>query len=340
MFFVDKQPLFEVLYIFYKNGHAAVQLFFCLSGFIFFWLYSQRIADKAISLKSFSVLRLSRLYPLHFATLIFVAIGQFAYAGITNSSFVYPFNDAYHLLLNLIFASSWGLEKGHSFNAPIWSVSVEILLYSIFFVFCRIFYRNIIVLISAIVLGYFAYRFNSFVGSGIIYFFLGGLVFIAYRKIIKSGDSWKVSIWLPFIAFVAWLAPIVATNPNHGLAFYENYSIIRQIVSNFSLALFPLTIMSLALVETKRGTLGKRFSFVGDISYSSYLLHFPLQLAAALVTTKLGINQGIFYSPLFMALFFFVLILVSLDSHRYFEVPMQCYLRLQPNLALNTDAAR
>ena len=101
-----------------------------------------------------------------------------------------------------------------------------------------------------------------------------------------------------------------------------------------------MTIMSLALIETKRGTLGKRFSFVGDISYSSYLLHFPLQLAAALVTAKLGINQGVFYSPWFMALFFFVLILVSLASHRYFEIPMQSYLRLQPNLALNTDAAR
>lgn len=329
---IDKQPLFDVLSFFYKNGVVAVQLFFCLSGFIFFWLYSIRIANKTISLGSFSVLRLSRLYPLHFITLIFVAAGQIVYTGITNMSFVYPFNDTYHFLLNLFFVSSWGLEKGLSFNGPIWSVSIEVLLYAMFFVFCRIFRQNLTVLILIALIGYFVQRYNHAIGSGVMCFFLGGIAFIAYEKILKGGDTWKVSIWLPLITSIAWLVTISVTSSNHVLTIFieEAPWILQKIISNFVVvALFPMTVMSLALIETKKGTLGKRWAFVGDISYSSYLLHFPLQLATVLVTAKLAISQELFYSPWFMALFFMVLIMISLASHRYFEVPMQHYLRLR-----------
>lgn len=52
-----------------------------------------------------------------------------------GSYFVYPNNDIKHFLLNLFFASSWSFESGHSFNGPIWSVSVEVLLHALFF-FC------------------------------------------------------------------------------------------------------------------------------------------------------------------------------------------------------------
>jgi peptidoglycan/LPS O-acetylase OafA/YrhL len=93
--------------------------------------------------------------------------------------------------------------------------------------------------------------------------------------------------------------------------------------------------MSLALIETKRGTLGKRLSLIGDISYSSYLLHFPLILTTVLVTAELGIEQELFNSPWFMILFFLVLVLLCLASHRYFEVPMQRYLRRLDKTAVN-----
>jgi len=146
-------------------------------------------------------------------------------------------------------------------------------------------------------------------------------------KPVDTGDIWNVSIWLPFLTSVAWLVTVVASSHNSGFTLSEAPLILQKIVSNIAiLALFQMTIMSLALIE-KRGTLGKRLSFVGDLSYSSYLLHFPFQLVIGIVTVKLSIGQEWFYSPWFMALFFLVLVLVSLVSHRYFEVPMQTYLR-------------
>lgn len=68
----QEQPFFWALGLFYRRGALAVDLFFVLSGFIFFTMYSKRIAEKAIGGSEFAALRFSRLYPLHFITLVLV----------------------------------------------------------------------------------------------------------------------------------------------------------------------------------------------------------------------------------------------------------------------------
>ena len=90
---------------------------------------------------------------------------------------------------------------------------------------------------------------------------------------------------------------------------------------------FPATIRSLALLATKRGTLGKRLPFIGNLSYSSYLLHFPLQLVIATVVTAMAIDPQIFYSLWVMVAFYIALIAISLGRYRYFEMPMQRWMR-------------
>jgi peptidoglycan/LPS O-acetylase OafA/YrhL len=335
LFSIEKQPLYSALFIVYEHGIAAIQLFFCLSGFIFFWLYSKRIAERTTSLRSFSVMRLSRLYPLHFITLVFVAVGQLVYASTSNTFFVYLFNDSYHFFLNVLLVSSWGLEKGFSFNGPVWVVSVEVLLYAIFFVFCRLFPRKATIVIAAIIAGHFIVsKFSNLIATGVECFFIGGLVYIAYDRIIKRNDVRSTTTRLSFITILLWLITIVAVNPHHGFLTGELPRILRKIAANWSsFVLFPMTILSLVLVETKKGALGKRLSFIGDISYSLYLLHFPLQLVVATVTARLALDQALFYSPWFMTSFFFILILMSLASHRYLEVPMQRFLRLHTGAA-------
>ena len=98
-------PLYQTLSVFYTGGGGAVPLFFTLSGFIFFGLYSDRISKGGIPFQSFLLLRLSRLYPLHLATLLFVALGQFVYREMTGVDFVYSPNDLALFLCNLVMAS-------------------------------------------------------------------------------------------------------------------------------------------------------------------------------------------------------------------------------------------
>src|SRR5437867_12012474 len=51
---ISRQPFYDVFYLFYQKGWMAVDLFFVLSGFIFFWLYSSQIADRRIGAYDFA----------------------------------------------------------------------------------------------------------------------------------------------------------------------------------------------------------------------------------------------------------------------------------------------
>jgi peptidoglycan/LPS O-acetylase OafA/YrhL len=97
------------------------------------WPRREAIASKAITYKEFFVLRFSRLYPLHFFTLLLVLALQAIYFSQKDYFFVYQDNDVLHFIYQLFFASNWGFEKGASFNGPIWSISVEVLIFCFFF---------------------------------------------------------------------------------------------------------------------------------------------------------------------------------------------------------------
>ena len=355
-FDVTKLPLSAAVHILYTNGLLAVDLFFSLSGFVFYWLYSKRIAEGEITPGRFALLRFSRLYPLHVATLLIVALGQLWSISASGSYFIYPDNDAKHFLLNLLFASSWGFEHGYSFNGPSWSVSVEVLLYALFFCSSRLFPIRAIVLAVFSIIGFLVVqKYYDSIGRGIGSFYLGGCVFLAYRAIIASRRSAALSKWAAILMIGTWEVTVIAAVAGVDL----NYLTLRPVPflwrfdASFQwivqkmlqlwpvLVLFPLTILSLALIETRRGSLGRRIAFLGDISYSTYLLHFPLQLLLSLAVARFVEDNSIYYSPWFMGLFFVVLIAVSLCSFRYFELPMQRLLRqIGPNSAANRDAAR
>jgi len=77
----------------------------------------------------------------------------------------------------------------------------------------------------------------------------------------------------------------------------------------------------LALLATARGALGKRVSILGDISYSTYLLHLPLQLLFN-IAAQTGVDISIFYSKITLIIFFGLLIIASFTSFHYYERPV------------------
>lgn len=310
----ESQPLFHFFSVFYKHGSLAVELFFGISGFVFFWLFSQRIADGSLSPRSFFVDRFSRLYPLHLATFALVAMLQFFYARDHASYFVYPDNDLYHAALNLLLASAWGFEKGWSFNAPIWSVSVEVLLYGVFFLLCLCGRCKLILIPLLIGLGALLHSNLQYfkLGVGLFAFFCGGSAYIFLSTSLASlGERKSLGLSLA-MTIVAWGYAWVAPAPDK--------MILIGVV-------FPLSVATLAAIGfAYRGFL-KHLAPVGDLSYASYLLHFPLQIVFALAVDSLGYERTIFYSPWMLMLFMAVLIPLSMASHHFFEVPIQRTLR-------------
>lgn len=158
-FIKEQQPLYSLFSHFYDYGYYGVQVFWCISGFIFFWKYREAIASKAINYRKFFVLRFSRLYPLHLFTLLLVFALQSIYFSQKDYFFVYQNNDTTHFIYQLFLASSWGFEKGGSFNGPIWSISVEVLIYCFFFFILqnisKSFLVNILILLLCLAVKYF-----------------------------------------------------------------------------------------------------------------------------------------------------------------------------------------
>lgn len=332
------QPFYTQFFMLYQKGWLAVDFFFSLSGFIFFWLYAKSIAERRMGAWDFFVLRFSRLYPLHIATFLFVLCAQSLFFAQYGDYFVYPNNDLYHGVLHVLMASNWGLERGWAFNAPIWSVSVEVLMYALFFSVCLLFRMRLTVVLLLICAGLLMLEVRPVLGRGLFSFFMGGLAFMAYRQACAGGGFHKAllgSVLIVVLLWVAtalemkfeWLWPRLADTLAMWLAPQWQIHIpdfIRRAGLLFVTGLlFPLTIISLALIETWRGCLGRRLAFLGHISYSSYLLHFPLQLVLFSVVMWLGVEREFFYSKSAMLIYFAVLIPLCLASYYFFECPVQ-----------------
>ncbi len=324
------RPWHGFFLLFYGYGQLAVELFFALSGFIFFWLYAQKIADRTVSARDFFLRRFSRLVPLHLVTLFLVVLGQLAYRHHFGTDFVYPNNDLQHFVPNLLLVSAWGLGYSHSFNGPIWSVSVEMALYLLFFLLCRTVPIRALVLLGVSVLGYFLLaQWEMPIGRGMIAFFLGGCVYRAYAWSLKSGAAEKLARVLPWVTAALWAGAILAVyTPSFHLDAWP-WVKANPLVTTIGPAvlLFPITILTLALAETHRGTFWKRTAYLGDLSYSLYLIHFPLQLTFALVAGWLSVDRAFFSSPWALGIFFAVLLPVSWVSYRFLEVPAQRWMR-------------
>jgi len=95
----------------------------------------------------------------------------------------------------------------------------------------------------------------------------------------------------------------------------------------FDFGLCPLTVLALALRETAGRRTYAWLGFLGDISYSTYLIHFPLQLALALLAVRLGLVPLDFMHAWVMLAFFAVQIGLSTLSYTYVERPAQSWLR-------------
>lgn len=306
-------PFYTLLRFAYAQGFWAVEVFWAISGFIFYWRYARPILDRQVGLLEFATRRFSRLYPLHVCTLLLVALMQYLYIRSHGQNFIYPNNSAGAFVAQFFFASNWFSWQTFSFNGPVWSISVEILIYFAFFWTIRAFGAAPVVATGAAAFAWVLVRsdlsvlvLNKSVFECIVLFFAGGLV--------QWLSSQRIALALS-ATILAIVGSLLALHVVH-------------------LGLSVVAILSGCLVlsfarsgEMKAGVLFKRAAFLGNATYSSYLLHFPIQLAMVTVVDAAGYSRAIFFNPIMMVAYLALVILLSLAVYYWFELPAQKWIR-------------
>ncbi len=313
-FLASRQPFYRFLSLFYTDGFYGVEVFWCISGFIFYWKYSRSIANRGVRAYEFVILRLSRLYPLHLVTLLFVAAMQYVYHLRSGNFFVYEANDARHFLLQLVLASNWGPQTAESFNGPIWSISVEVLVYAIFFGTLRYISNStalVVAIAGAAALIQILQISSHPLFECLMFFYTGCLTAIVYEK-VHSRKTLKVAVSVGALLLVSAL--ILA-------------ALFIHVKAKTFLVLFTPALIFLCVAHVPDTPRASRVLVpAGNITYASYLLHFPIQILTVTVMGYVGMVIPIYATGFFLA---FMAVTLWLSHHVYerFEMPAQRRLR-------------
>jgi peptidoglycan/LPS O-acetylase OafA/YrhL len=313
-FVATEQPFYSFLSLLYNYGYYGVQVFWCISGFIFFLKYGRAIPARKVGGYKFFVLRFSRLYPLHFATLLLVAALQPLYFAQHGSYFIYRLNDLPHFVLQLFMASNWVDAIDESFNGPIWSISIEVLAYFLFYLSLRYVSGSVAALLgmalaAAAVLFFKVSAHPLF--TCLMFFYLGCLTSVAYER-CKTSPRRRV------YATVAALAAIAAVTA---------LQLVMSVKSIYFLLIFTPALILLCTLYVRATTQSAGIlTAAGSVTYSSYLLHVPIQLATVTLLSSLHLTVPV-YSPTVFACFILGTLVISFYCYTYFEMPAQRILR-------------
>ncbi|MDC7677644.1 acyltransferase family protein [Asticcacaulis machinosus] len=322
-------PFFDLLRPIYQHGLWFVDLFFSISGYVFFWLYSEPIRSGAVSIKSFAVARIARLYPLHLVTLGVTVGLMLLFQALFGYDFVYQGNTLLNFVLNLFLIHQWVPGAVQSFNGPTWSISVELWMYGVFFMFC-LWKGGRLALGGMTLIGIIIHLISpdSMVGRALPCFFLGGVAYACVQALTAKGMEVQIRGPGLGLALSGWVISYLfghegITGPVTGW--------VSAVFSKdvFVLVLVPLTLIVLGLWRGEMATKHlKPFVWLGDISYSTYLIHFPLQLLIMIGLNGLtpATKAAVIASPAFFMAFFAVLIGVSIISYGQFEMKARLWL--------------
>ena len=307
----DRLSILNALHVIRENGPLAVMLFWAISGFVFMNVY----ADTRPGAQQFWVNRLARLYPLHLLTLLIIAAIQFAALRQFGHWLIFPANDFAHFVPHLFFASAWLSSAPHSFNGPVWSVSVEVLVYGAFFLFARLVRPNLVSVLAGMLLFMVLMRLlpSSQIPVCGTYFFGGMTAYVVFRLWPSDARGMLIVVALFGLA----------------LCWFASLALARHIPLTFRLMPAAACLLLIAATSENMG-LGaayRRVHFIGDITYSTYMWHSPIQMLFLLGAGLQLWRVDIAFSNAFLVAYLALVCGFAWLSFRFIERPAQAWVR-------------
>ncbi|MCU0429556.1 MAG: acyltransferase [Cytophagaceae bacterium] len=317
----------EALAPIFNKALAAVSYFFVLSGFILVISSSKdgQLAEN-IPVGKFWINRIARIAPIYLCSICVYFVFHFHYnSDIPLKWQIQPF------IYTLFFLQAWKYPVAMDINYPAWSISVEMFFYALFpfiYKYVRTLRtRNILFLagfswlVNAFLLRTMvvyeaphnlAFYFPPFHLATFLSGVAAGIIFIRHHSWIKNNNTLIWSITLGTSACLLFMA-------------FEDFSFWKYYQNGLLAPYFILILFSLSILKGKvaRALSSKPLTFLGDISYSTYLIQVPvLELLRAYIPyfSNKEVNE-------FFFLYLSILIVTSAITYLFIEKPARLLIR-------------
>ena len=319
------------------TSYRLVDFFFVLSGFVIAHANANKIIFRQITVSRFLVKRFVRLWPLHVFVLLLLVVHQLVlYAanakGLINSPVAFKDEfDSGYLLPNILMIQAWDILPLATWNKPAWSVSTEVFAYLIFAVSCVVFRKRVFLASTAVCVGLLGVigsdeRLMTATYEGALIRcmagFTGGVFIYWCRNRLAKLQLPCPLVFEISILLMVWVG-VTKLPPENGI---------------FVLPIFCVTVLVFSFEAGPVSALlrSRLFVFLGDRSYSIYMVHAALAIGIFSISAVFGVlgtlesgKTGLLLPPIiadfFLLLYLVMVILVSDVTYRWIEMPSLKY---------------
>lgn len=301
-----------------NGGYLGVDIFFVLSGFLITSLIKKAVEDNSFSYKSFLARRAKRLLPAAFVTFLLTSLAAPFFLGAQElADFWHQLFGSFTFSANFVLTNQSGYFSGAAELKPllhVWSLAVEeqyyFILPALFLVFPKRAWLPVLTLLTIVSMALcYVHR-----GEASTFFLLPTR---AWELLIGSLGVFLIQLrWIRILA--------------GKLAIFSAFGLLACLILTFyafhpgpQALLICLGTLGVILAEhplLQRGMIVEILRKVGDISYSVYLVHWPI---FAFYNNIVLSNEHTFTQYLIRAALIVLSFLLAWILHRHIEEPFR-----------------